>query len=66
VTTRVESKNMAIKGVDTNTYRECNVPTSNLTQPTRLTPHCLDERREMGVCLNCESKFCTGHKCGQN
>jgi hypothetical protein len=54
---RVESKNMATRRVATNTYREHNVPTPNLTQPTRLTPQQMDERREKGLCFNCDNKY---------
>jgi hypothetical protein len=44
---RVESKNMdmATKRFPSNTYKENNVPSSNVFKPTRLTPQQMDERR---------------------
>jgi hypothetical protein len=44
---RVESKNMdmATKRFPSNTYKENNVPSSNLPKLTRLTPQQMDERR---------------------
>ena len=44
---RVESKNMAMatKRFPSNTYKENNVPSSNLPKPTRLTPQQMDEIR---------------------
>jgi hypothetical protein len=26
----------------------------------------MDERREKGICFNCDSKYSKGHKCGEN
>ena len=64
---RVESKNMAMttKRFPSNTYRENNAPSSNLPKPTRLTPQQMDERREKGLCLNCDRKYSKGHKCSE-
>jgi hypothetical protein len=31
-----------------------------------LTPQKLEERKEKGVCFNCDSKYSKGHKCGEN
>ena len=42
-----------------------NAPSSNLPKPTRLTPQQMDERREKGLCFNCDSKYSKGHKCGE-
>ena len=64
VARKVESKNMVSKRITTNTYREHNVPTPNPTQPTRLTPQQLDERRATRLCFNCDRKYSKGHKCG--
>ena len=63
---RVESKNMAMatKRFPSNTYKENNVPSSNLPKPTRLTPQQMDEIRSKGLCFNCDSKYSKGHKCG--
>ena len=64
---RVESKNMAMaaKRFPSNTYKENNVPSSNLPKPTRLTPQQMDERRSKGLCFNCDNKYSKGHKCGE-
>jgi hypothetical protein len=62
---KVENKNMATRRVATNNYREHHVPSPNLTQPTRLTPQQMDERREKGLCFNCDNKYSKGHKCGE-
>ena len=48
-----------IKGFS-NTYRENNVP--SYKPPQRLTPKQLDERREKGLCFNCDIKYSKGHK----
>jgi hypothetical protein len=34
-------------------------------QPTRLTPKHLEERKEKGLCFNCDNKYSKGHKCGE-
>ena len=64
---RVESKNMAMatKRFPSNTYKENNVPSSNLPKPTRLTTQQMDERISKGLCFNCDSKYSKGHKCGE-
>ena len=48
-----------------NTSKESNVPLENTPKPTRLTPQQLEERREKGLCFNCENKYSKGHKCGE-
>jgi hypothetical protein len=40
-------------------------PTRLTPQPTRLTPQQLEERKEKGLCFNCDSKYSKGHKCGE-
>ena len=64
---RVESKNMAMttKRFPSNAYRENNAPSSNLPKSTRLMPQQMDERKEKGLCFNCDSKYSKGHKCGE-
>jgi hypothetical protein len=62
---KVESKNMATRRVVTNNYREHHAPSPYLTQPTRLTPQQMDERREKGLCFNCDRKYSKGHKCSE-
>ena len=64
---KVESKNMAMdtRRTNDNIFRENNVPSSNPPQPTRLTPQQMDERREKGLCSNCDNKYSKGHKIGE-
>jgi hypothetical protein len=67
VARNVESKNMAMatRRTNPNIYRENNAPSSKTPQPTRLTPQQLEERKEKGLCFNCDSKYSKGHKCGE-
>jgi hypothetical protein len=67
VARKVESKNMAMATRRTNPiiYRKNNAPSSKTPQPTRLTPQQLEERKEKGLCFNCDSKYNKGHKCGE-
>ena len=59
---KVENKNIAMntRKAFSNTYREDNVPSPKQTQ--RFTLQQLDERREKGLCFNCDSKYSKGHK----
>ena len=54
---------MTTRKTFSNTYRENNVPSSNL--PQRLTPQHLDERIAKGLCFNCDNKYSKGHKCNE-
>ena len=65
VARNVESKIMATRKVPTSSYKEGNTSSSHFTQPTRLTPHQLEERRAKGLCYNCDSKYSKGHKCSE-
>jgi hypothetical protein len=67
VARNVKSKNMAMDNRRTtpNIYRDNNVPCSKTPQPTRLTPQQLEERKEKGLCFNCDSKYSKGNKCGE-
>jgi hypothetical protein len=56
---------MATRRTNPNTYRENNAPSSKTPQPTRLTPQQLEERKEKGLCFNCDNKYSKGHKCGE-
>ena len=56
---------MTTKRFPSNPYRENNAPSSNLLKPTRLMPQQMDERREKGLCFNCDSKYSKGQKCGE-
>ena len=60
---KVGSKNMVMTTRNNipNTYIENDVPSN---QPQRLTPKQLEERREKGLCFNCDGKYSKGHKCG--
>jgi hypothetical protein len=68
VARNVQSKNMAMatRRTTLNTYRENIVPSSKTPQPTRLTPQQLEERKEKGLCFNCDNKYNKGHKRGEN
>jgi hypothetical protein len=48
---------MATRRTTPNIYRENNVPSSKPPQPTRLTPKQLEERKEKGLCFNCDRKY---------
>jgi hypothetical protein len=63
----VESKNMAMatRRTNPNIYRENNAPSSKTPQSTRLTPQQLEERKQKGLCFNCDNKYSKGHKCGE-
>ena len=63
---KVENINIAMttRNAFSNTYRENNIPSSK--QPQRLTPQQLDERREKGLCFNCDINYSNGHKCNNN
>jgi hypothetical protein len=67
VARNVESKNMDMvtRRTNPNIYRENNAPSLKTPQPTRLTPQKLEERKEKCLCLNCDSKYSKGHKCGE-
>ena len=56
---KVESRNMKMttKRFPSNAYRENNAPSYNLPKPTRLMPQKMDERREKGICFNCDNKY---------
>jgi hypothetical protein len=68
VARNVESKNMAMdtRRTNPNIYRENNTPSSKTPQPTRLTPQQWEERKEKGLCFNCDNNYSKGHKCGEN
>ena len=41
------------------------VVSPSLSQPTRLTPQHLDEKRAKGLCYNCDRKYTKGNKCAK-
>jgi hypothetical protein len=55
---------MDTRRTNPNSYRENNAPSSKTPQPTRLTPQQFEERKEKGLCFNCDNKYSNGHKCG--
>ena len=67
VARKVETQNlvMATRRTTPSTSRESNIPSSYPTQPTRLTLEQFKERREKGLCFNCEKKCSKGHKCAE-
>ena len=46
-------------------YKDGSVVSPSLPQPTRVTPQQLEEKREKGLCYNCDSKCTKGHKCAE-
>jgi hypothetical protein len=58
VARKVEIKNLEkdTRRTNSNTSRENNAPSS-------YPPQQMDERREKGLCFNCDSKYSKGHKC---
>jgi len=56
---------MATRRVATKNDRENHAPSSNFTQPMRLTPQQMDERREKRPSFNGENKYIKGHKCSE-
>ena len=56
---------MASRKPTTHIYKDGNVSTPRLPQPTRLTPQQLEEKRAKGICYNCYNKYTKGHKCAE-
>ena len=56
---------MATRRITLNTPRENNLPYPNPPKPIRLTPKKLEDRREKGICFDCDNKYSKGHKCGE-
>jgi len=46
-------------------YKDGSVVSPSIPQPTRVTPQQLEEKREKGLCYNCDSKCTKGHKCAE-
>ena len=49
----------------THNYKDGSVVAPSLSQPIRLTPQQLQEKRAKGLCYNCDSKYTKGHKCAE-
>ena len=56
---------MATRRATINTYKEGNVSSPNLTQPTKLTSHEVEERRKMGLYFNFNKTYIKGYKCNE-
>ena len=61
----VESKIMETRKSTPHNYKDGSVVSPSLPQPTRVTPQQLEEKREKGLCYNCDSKCTKGHKCAE-
>ena len=59
-------KNMATRKSTPHNYKDGSVVSPSLPRPTRVTPQQLEEKREKGLCYNCDKKYIKGHKCVQN
>ena len=61
----LESKIMATMNSTPHNYEYGSVVSPSLPQPIRVTPQQLEEKREKGLCYNCDSKCTKGHKCAE-
>ena len=52
----VESKIMETRKHTLHNYKDGSVVSPSLPQPIRVTPQKLEEKREKGLCYNCDSK----------
>ena len=62
---RAEEKFLISRKQGANVAKEKGYSTPYLPQPTRLTPQQIAEKREKGLCFNCDSKYSRGHKCNE-
>ena len=60
---KVERKIMETRKSTTHNYKYGSVFSPSLPKPTRLAPQKLEEKREKGICYNCDGKYTKGHKC---
>src|SRR3984885_8874722 len=58
----VESKIMETRKHTPHNYKDGTVVSPSLPQSTRVTPQQLEEKREKGLCYNCDRKCTKGHK----
>ena len=56
---------MATRKHTIHNYKDGSVVAHSLPQPTRLTPQQLEEKREKGLCYNCDRKCTKGHRCAE-
>eukprot|EP00253_Pinus_taeda_P002118 PITA_02118 len=57
---KIQRKIMATRKPTTHNYKDGSVVTPSLSPPTRLTPQKLEEKREKGLCYNCDRKYTKG------
>jgi len=62
---KIESEIMEKRNPTTHDYNYGSVSSPSPPQPTRFTPQQLEEKREKGLCYNCDSKCTKGHKCAE-
>ena len=63
---RVEDKFLIPRKQGDNVTREKCYSTPYHPQTTRLTPQQIHEKREKGLCFNCDRKYSWGHKFSEN
>jgi len=62
---KIESKIMATRNPTTHNYKYGSILSPSLPKHTSLTPQQLEEKREEGLCYNCDKKYTKGHKCAE-
>eukprot|EP00253_Pinus_taeda_P025302 PITA_25302 len=62
---KIERKIMETRKPTNHNYKDGSVVSPILPRPTRLTPQQLEEKREKGLCYNCDRKYTKGHKCAE-
>ena len=60
---KIESEIMETKNPTTHDYNYGSVFSPRLPQPKRFIRQQLEEKREKGLCYNCDRKYTKGHKC---
>ena len=62
---KIESEIIEKRNPTTHDYNYGSVSSPSLPQPTTLTPQQLEEKREKGLCYNCDSKCTKGYNCAK-
>ena len=57
---------METRNPTTQNYKYGSAFSPSLPQPTRVMPQQLEEKREKGLCYNCDRKCTKGYKCTEN
>lgn len=60
---REEEKFLSNKRQEIKNIKEKSSLTHSLPQTTRLTPQQIEDKREKGLCFNCDRKYSRGNKC---